>query len=261
MEQYLDNFKNININIYFTLIKDISNQNNINYLINKYDEIIIIECENKGMDIGLFIISLHYMITENINHDYLFKIHTKTDNNFRNTCLNNLLSSHKKIISNIKELSKKNIGMISGNIIFNYHNNKDYFNNNLYYLEILSKYLCLEDLNYDNLVFSGGTFFIVKPSLLFKIFNLENIEFIYNILNNNYTLDYNWYAYFYNLNINDKRLILKHFNDKNDRYLNNLDYQSRTGNNGIRDYMIEHALERFFGYIIKKYNMEIIYSK
>jgi hypothetical protein len=258
MESYLNNFKNINTNIYFTIVKEFCTDSIISYLINKYDQIVIIECENKGMDIGLFLISLHYILTENINHECLFKIHTKTDDNFRNECLNNLLLSHQKILRNVKELSKKNIGMISGNNIFNYNDNKNHFNNNLYYLELLSKYLCFEDLNYDNLVFSGGTFFIVKPAILFKIFNIKNIEFIYDMLNNNSTLDYNWYAYFYNLNINDKRIILKHFNIDRNRYLNNLNYQIRTGNTGIRDYMIEHALERFFGYIVKKYNMEII---
>jgi hypothetical protein len=258
MEKYLDNFKNININIYFTIIDNFSKKEIIDYLSNKYDQIIIIESENKGMDIGLFLISLHYMLSKNIKHDYIFKIHTKTDDNFRNSCLDNLLLSHEKIIRNIKELSKKNIGMISGNSIYNYHNNKDYFNNNLYYLEILSKYLYFEDLNYDNLVFSAGTFFIVKIELLLNIFTIKNIEFLYNMLNNNKTLDYNWYSYFYSININDKRNILKHFNDDRNRFLNNLDYQIRTGNNGIRDYMLEHALERFFGYIIKQNKLEII---
>lgn len=258
MEKYLDNFKNININIYFTIINIFCRKDIVDYLITKYDQIIIIECENKGMDIGLFLISLHYMLTENIKHEYIFKIHTKTNDDFRNVCLDNLLLTHERIILNIKKLSKKNIGMISGNVIYNYHDNKDYFNNNLYYLELLSKYLYFQDLNYDNLVFSAGTFFIVKIEILLNIFNLKNIEFIYDMLNNNSTFDYNWYAYFYDININDKRNILIHFNNDRNRFLNNLDYQLRTGNNGIRDYMIEHSLERFFGYIIKKHNLEII---
>ena len=261
MESYLKNFEYINTNLYLVIIEDACIEKNIEYLKINYKNIVIIKTENRGMDIGLFLVGLHYMIENKINHEYLFKFHTKTDDKFRNSCLNSLIGSHNKIIDNIKALSKNNVGMVSGNSIYNYHQNKDYFNNNIYYLEMLSKYLYYQDLNYDNLVFSGGTFFIVKNKFFLEILNTKNIEFIYEKLNNNFTIDYNWYACFYNLNINNKKLILEHFNsDKNNRYVNNLNYQLKTNNSGLRDYMLEHAMERFFGYIIKQNNLDIIYT-
>ena len=84
MELYLENFKNININVYFSLINDIANDKNIEYLKNKYPQSVILSGENKGMDIGLFLITLHYIKLKKYNYDYLFKIHTKTNDNFRN---------------------------------------------------------------------------------------------------------------------------------------------------------------------------------
>ncbi len=43
-------------------------------------------------------------------------------------------------------------------------------------------------------------------------------------------------------------------------YLNNLHFQKETGEHGIRDFMVEHAFERFFGYLCKKNNYLIVHS-
>jgi hypothetical protein len=64
MEIYLENFNNINVNYYFILIDYHATQNNIDYLINSYKNAVIISTENKGMDIGLFLINIsnvHYI--------------------------------------------------------------------------------------------------------------------------------------------------------------------------------------------------------
>ena len=55
-----------------------------------------------------------------------------------------------------------------------------------------------------------------------------------------------------------KKKIEDHYDkNKEKNYKNNLDLQSKTNCSGMRDFMIEHALERFFGYLCKKmdYNM------
>ena len=259
IEKYLENFKNINVNIYFIIIYEISNLNNINYIINKYKNICIISCENRGMDIGLFLVNLHYIKIKKYNHDYIFKIHTKTNDDFRNICLNNLMKDHNKIIENIQKLSNDLIGIISANTIYNYKNNKHVFNNNMYYLKYLSRSIYYEDIDYNKLEFSAGTMFIAKLKI-FHIFNLRNIEYIYFKLNNYDTLDYYWYSIFYNIDIkNKKNIFLDYYLNKNNKYPNNLSYSYNTNNPGYRDSMLEHAIERFFGYICKKYGLYIIY--
>jgi hypothetical protein len=258
MEPYLNNFSNINVNMYFSIINDIATNENIDYIKNKYKNIVIICCENRGMDIGLFLKTLYYMKTKNYNHDYLIKIHTKTNDGFRNESLHNLIGSNEIIINNIKKISKENIGTISGNVIYKYHQNKGVFNSNLYHLENLVKYLYNEDINYNNLEFSAGTMFIIKYNI-FNIFNIQNIEYIYNSLNNSDTLDYYWYSIFYKLNINDKKHILNDYNNnKTTKHPNNISYNLRTNKSGLRDSMIEHSVERLFGYICRQQKMELI---
>jgi hypothetical protein len=256
MEHYLNNFKNINVNIYFIIINDILNIESLKTL-KKYNNIAILSCENRGMDIGLFFVNLHYIKSKKYHHDYLYKIHTKTHDIFRNETLNNLMESHDKIINNIKLLSNDNIGMISGNFIFKYHENKDIFKSNYYHLDNLVNYLFNEKINNDYLEFPSATFFIAK----FKIFNiltLDKLEFLYFNLNNTETLDCFWYSMYYNMNINNKNNIYKDYiNNKQVRYPNNLAYQKRTNKPGLRDCMIEHAFERLFGYMCKIQHLNI----
>jgi hypothetical protein len=258
MEMYLENFKNININIYFSLINDIVNEINIEYLKNKYPESVILSGENKGMDIGLFFITLHYIKLKKYSYDYLFKIHTKTNDNFRNETLNNLIGSYQKIINNIKLLSKKENGMISGNTIHKYSDEPGIFKSNFYHLENIISYLYNEKIINSNLQFAAATFFIVKFKI-FNIFTIDKIEYIYENLNNQETLDYYWYSVFYNLNINNKQNIYKDYmNNQNTKYPNNIKYQVKTSKSGLRDCMIEHAFERLFGYICKKNGFNIV---
>jgi hypothetical protein len=258
MESYLENFKNININIYFSIINDIINEVNIEYLKNNYPNCVILSGENRGMDIGLFLISLHYIKLKKYNHDYLFKIHTKTSDSFRNETLNNLIGSTQKIISNIKLLSKKDIGMISGNTIHKFNDDRGIFKSNFYHLENLILYIYNEKINNSYLEFAAATFFIVKLKI-FNIFTIDKIDYLYKLLNNYESLDYYWYSVFYNININNKQNIYKDYmNNQNTKYPNNINYQIRTNKSGLRDCMIEHAFERLFGYICKKNNLDIV---
>jgi hypothetical protein len=255
MESYLENFNNINVNIYIILIEDIATEDNIEYL-TKFNNITVLSGENRGMDIGLFLISLHYIKSKKYNHDYLFKIHTKTNDNFRNDTLNNMIGSHDKIINNIKNLSANNIGMISGNVIYRFKDNKDLFDSNMYHLDNLIQYIYNEKINKDYLEFPAATFFIAN----FKIFNILSIDklrHLYFNLNNSETLDYYWYSIFYNININNKINIYRDYL-RNNRFPNNVAYQIKTGKLGLRDCMIEHSFERLFGYMCRKAGLFII---
>ena len=258
MEIYLENFNKINVNYYFILIDYHSTQNNINYLINSYKNSVIITTENKGMDIGLFLINLMYIKNKNYNHVYIIKIHTKTSDIFRNESLNNLIGTEEIITNNIRKLNNENNGIISGNRIYKYNEFKDAFTQNYYHLEKLIKYIYNEDIKTDRLEFSAGTMFIAK-SEIFNIFNIPILEYIYNNLNNYDSLDYYWYSVFYKLDINNKKQILDDYkNNKDSKYPNNINYCIRTNRSGLRDCMVEHALERLFGYMCKKINLEII---
>jgi hypothetical protein len=167
------------------------------------------------------------------------------------------MGSPQIVFNNIKKLSLSKNGMISGNVIYKYNEYKDAFSCNMYYLEILINEL-YENIDYNKLEFSAGTMFISKISI-FNILSVDYIESLYDRLNNYNTLDYYWYSIFYNLDINNKKNILEDFlNDKSKRYPNNLSYCLATKNPGLRDSMIEHAVERLFGYICKNCDLDIV---
>lgn len=69
---------NNNVNALYTIYKHI--QNKINLHKNK---IVIIFSENRGVDIGGFFLQLDYINKNNIKHDYIVKIHTKSQNDWR----------------------------------------------------------------------------------------------------------------------------------------------------------------------------------
>lgn len=257
MEIFIDNLKKIEYNVYFVIVEEQFNVENFEYLKNKYINCVILVTSNRGMDIGLFLINLHFLRMNNISHDYLIKLHTKTDDNFRNKSIHNLIGSHDIIINNLKLLSKKNIGMIAGHCIFNYEDLPNVFNTNLYYLNILSRYFYNNDIENKYLEFAVGTFFIVKNKI-FDIINISSIEYFYEKFNNFDTFDYHWYCTHYKLDINKKKYVLEHYNSNPDNYKNSLNYFIRTKDFNHRDFMIEHAYERFLGYIIKKNNLSII---
>jgi hypothetical protein len=262
MEDYINNFKNISINIYFFIINEYATDFNINYLKHKYKDCVIASCENKGMDIGPFLLNLHYIKTRHYNHEYIFKLHTKSSDIFRNDSLNILINSHDNILENIKKLSisKTNTenGIFAGNIIYKYNNFKEAFQSNLYHIRNLIKYLYNEEIIYDKLEFVAGTMFISKLKI-FNILSPLKILEIYEQLNTINTLDYHWYSLFYKIDVNDKKRIYYDYNNyKINRYPNNLNYSLKTNTDGLRDSMIEHAFERVIGYICKKQELEII---
>jgi hypothetical protein len=100
--------------------------------------------------------------------------------------------------------------------------------------------------------------FIIKMDSL-EILDIKKLEHIYSILNNVDTIDYYWYSVFYKMNINNKEDMYKDYiNNKEKKYSNNISYHLKTGKPGLRDCMIEHGIERLFGYVCKKMNYEIV---
>ena len=96
----------------------------------------------------------------------------------------------------------------------------------------------------------------------FKILNNNVIEFLYEKLNNFNTIDFSWYSFTYNMDIDNKTNMIDDFKkDKENKFLNILDHDKRTNRspNALRDKMIEHSIERIFGYIIKKNNLDIVH--
>lgn len=257
MEEYLANFTQIGVNIFIVIVKEEVNEKNINFIKDLFQSCTIIKTLNKGMDVGLFLINLLYIRHKNLEYRHILKLHTKTDDRFRNNILTNLCNNKQQIEKCLSIIQKNDIGMITGNNVFNFTNKKDFFNNHFYYLTYLVSYTYQKDLDYKFLEFAPGTFFYSKFKVFDKLDEI-NIRFIYDKLNDNDSLDINWYKIFYNLPKLNQNEVKEHFYHHPNNYGNNLSMQCKTNCSGMRDFMLEHALERFFGYLAKYQNYQII---
>jgi len=76
-----------------------------------YPKAIFTYGENKGMDIYGFFLQIEYIIKNNIQLDYICKIHTKTDDNWRNDMINPLCGTNDSVLNCINKFDDK-IGMI-----------------------------------------------------------------------------------------------------------------------------------------------------
>ena len=254
MIKYIDIISKVNENYIFTFVEDTENKKIINLLKKKLTNFTVLEVQNKGMDIGIFLISLLYLRDKKLKYKNLIKIHTKTDDRFREHVCDQLIGSEEIIKKNLKLMDKSEIGMLNGTITFDYQKNKSFFKNHLNYLEYLISYFLNDTLDKNKLEFAVGTFFISKFDV-FNIFNKNNIKILYNKLNDENTLDINWYKIFYELKNKNDDYIINHWKkNKKKNYGNNLELQIKTKCSGMRDFMIEHALERFFGYLNKYKN-------
>ena len=101
MYHNLDIIGKIKANFIIAVVENEYNSEKINILKQKLKNLIIIEVKNKGMDIGIFLISLLYLRNNNLNYDYLIKLHTKTDDRFREHVCEHLIGSKEIINKNI----------------------------------------------------------------------------------------------------------------------------------------------------------------
>jgi len=259
MYHYLDILNEINQNYLIALIENQINNKRLDILKKKLKNLVIIEVKNRGMDIGIFLSSLLYLREHDLEYKYLVKIHTKTDDRFREHVCNHLIGSKKCIENNFLKMDNDpNIGMLNGTLIFNFHNNNSFYNNHMKYLYYLSETILNTKLDIDKLEFAVGTFFYSKFDV-FDALDINHLKLIYNQLNDFESLDINWYSIFYNLKNKSDEYIIEHWkNNKGKKFGNNLELQYKTDCQGMRDFMIEHALERFFGYLNKNKNYNMV---
>jgi hypothetical protein len=194
--------------------------------------------KNKGVDIGGFI---HFLkIVKDYHFDYIIKLHTKSDDNWRRKLAKILTKEYtKNYLDNIDLLST---------MIFRYPAYRyDFETNNYHIKNICHKY----HIKYsDKFRFIPGTIFICSKRFINFLLEL-NLDEIYTELNDTSTIDNNWTNIMNNNEIFNHHVKYNKINSESKNYINrghnfNLHPLNITG---IRDGMIEHAWERVFGLI------------
>jgi hypothetical protein len=205
-----------------------------------------IKMENKGMDIGSKFITVNYLKSKNIDYEYVFFVHSKSNSAFRNIYM-------KTFIVNLDDIIK-NMNSFAYDGMFNYliHNNgsSDWGRNSMYMNEIIS-YL---DLDRNYFMFPEGNFYILRKNICEILFSDEKI---YNCLNRFNDFDYSWVKNYYKLNGNCNEIYDTYI--KGELYGNNM--ETNIGHNALADCMIEHTFERIIFLTFLKYNKTIYIYK
>jgi len=221
---------------FFDIIVTYIYENDI--IVSNYD-FTFIQIINKGMDLGTKFVITDYLKKQEINYDYVFFIHSKSNAIYRNKYI-------QPFMENMEDI-KYFLTHKSYDAIFNgqVHIGTNWGRNDIYMNEIIS-YLNL-DPNYFN--FPAGNFYIISKHICESLFlDLK----LYNALNTNTSFDYVWVKKYYNLNEDYETVFEKY--TKNNYFGNNI--ETMLGHKGLADCMIEHVFERIMFLILKKENKE-----
>jgi len=138
-------------------------------IIRKYKDCYIVQC-TKGCDVGGQLLLMKYIMDIGKNYDYILKLHTKTDKEWRRELIDSIAGTEKIIREVIDKFEEdENIGMISsGRWILK---NDKY---NIPIVEKISKKLNLTIT--PTASFVGGTIFWMRWELFLKFFSLHNVN-------------------------------------------------------------------------------------
>jgi hypothetical protein len=201
----------------------------------------IIFCPNKGFDVGPFLIGLNYC--KDLDYDYIMNIHSKTNKQWR---------------QDLFEICNYDIRNFNCDTIIS-KNWVNYFDENDMNINILNDYIDILPRNKNKWIYNGGKVFIIKTKYLKVLCN--NFKSIYKELtdiNKNdifwkkKMIDLNTFNLCYNnckeslfnspIHIESRNMLIK-TNSKNFFELLSHGYK------GIPDFQLEHALERYIGYL------------
>lgn len=222
---------------------------------------ILLNIENKGMDIGAKFCLVDYLMKNNIEYKYILFLHSKKN-----------IARRKKYFSlindkNIEQTMIKihdNYDGIFPNLILNgdWNTKKWYINKS--YTEDLLEYL---NCTIENKKFIEGNCMILSYRIVKKIF--EDNLFIYELLNKKDSFDLNWFTWYYkcsnNSIINNYETYLNknlygndlHHNYKeifgSKSYINIASVNTLDGYK-LADGMIEHAFERIYLNVIESFS-------
>lgn len=166
MKFIVSHFRDFSSLFLININQDLISENEIKEIKNEFQNAIFTLSENKGMDIFGFFTQIKYIIKNKISLKYICKLHTKTDDNWRNNLLNSLCGSKLIIKNNIKLFkNNKDIGLLCPKkyLILMDHFNTPIIVNIFNYLKIENKYIDEIDFTKKDKEVFDSLFYITYP--------------------------------------------------------------------------------------------------
>lgn len=117
MKDFIDNFSNFNYILFldfnYNLILKEEQLEMINYYKERNIDFHLTEHMNKGMDILGFFTQIEYIIKNEIKLDYIIKLHTKSNNNWRSSLIDPICGSKESISKCLELFENEEVGQIS----------------------------------------------------------------------------------------------------------------------------------------------------
>jgi lipopolysaccharide biosynthesis protein len=212
--------------------------------------------ENRGFDIASFFTLCSLLLKK--KYDFVLKLHTKSDPNWRNSLIAPLLGSVSQAKAVLERFKNPKVGMVGSKswlVDMGAHWG-------IYHHHITE--ICKEwQVPLVPCHFIGGTVFWVRWTLFEGVMRKVNLEKVVATTNDENTLDWSWYLLHYDdlrtAGVDNEEKARAHWQEhgKAERRACNVLY-GRTHNIPIWvDGMIEHAYERFFGLLVTHGGQEI----
>jgi len=193
--EYPNFFNNNEIDLYFSC----NNRETFDKLKDLFPESKVFKYENKGMDIGPFLLIIKYLIQNNANYKYYIKLHTKTIKKWRDGLIYPLYDKlnyflNDKLPSTTIELYGSKNMTLNRQFEMNYIPVLNIIDRNYKkYESKFLKYCSSTSNNYDNCEptpsFVGGTIFVFNDKY-FDIFKeIKSIDYEYSILEPGYIIN------------------------------------------------------------------------
>jgi len=210
-----------------------------NLLMGRTTHLDVVISKNKGGDIGGFIQLVKAVSQSRFKYNYCYFFHTKSNNAWRRDLVNSIINLKLETLDSVLDLglvgSKKHMHK------FQYYVGSDYER----HIERISGILDVPVSIGESCYFIGGTIFLMNAQVVESMGRM-NLDRLYEQLNSLDTVDENWQE------IVGRRL------KKNLRGANNdYHYRSMYRNSLHSDFMIEHAFERFIGFIIRHLKLKV----
>jgi hypothetical protein len=223
-----------------------------------WPEAIIIECENRGFDIGSFLISLVQILSK--PYLYILKLHTKNHPDWRKALVAPILATPTRVAHAINLFRDPSIGMV-GCERWAINIGQDFGHNRIHIATIAKTW----NVRVQPCRFIGGTVFWVRASILREAVQQLDLSALAHSLNTIETLDWSWYLMTYpelrqegvdtQLTAEDHWMKLGKGQGRACNCLYARVNQIGTPN---CDGMHEHAYERFFGMLVSNAKQRLV---